>query len=1469
MATLQDMQKNQQPMKQIQFVEQQLALAKRRIRTLDMISFGLYGIIGTLVAILVVQLVDRYFATPPYFKWVALAGYLGSISFLAYWLLFRPARRHVNPYYAAKQLEAAVPDAKNSVISYVDFSDDDRVPGSIKQAIGGKAAKDLKGVEVNRQIENPRLTWVLVIAGIVLAANAVVAILPPTRTQIELKQPRDGNITVFNNQDVIFEVELRGRVPAATDKDAARVRIWYNPEDPGNYEERPLNQDKDNRRLFQLTVPANQVRSGFRYSILAGNDRTPDYQVISKILPEFKSFEAKYNFPSYLKRETEIINDPNLLAPWGTQVVLTAHTNREVQFGKLFIEGNPRPFLGKPVADNPNALQFDLVMEQESTYHIEFTTKEGDQNQNPPRYQMQVIDPKPAFRTFDVRYEYPDYLNWKPAVAMDVAMPTLEGIRGTKITLTARFNRPARTATVRYGEQSIVGVPVTDEPLSVRFELPPLDRSGEMVVEFIPDTAENPPEPKKLKVLVFDDLAPQVELTAPVPDMIEIPLNGSLQVKGLAKDDYGIDRLALHMKVAGAEIIALKPKKYRDGQSFFREKDNSWPRELEYQDVVLLSEIQRPGDAAFRLQPGMVIEYWLEATDNCNVPPGPYVGYSKAKQFKVLAAVVQPQKKAEVDRQNADARQQQRKHEQKQDQVQQQEKRDPNQQLPKDAKPEDQQPGNMGDPMNPMKQPGNMGDPMNPMQQPGNMGDPMNPMQQPGNMGDPMNPMQQPGNMGDPMNPMQQPGNMGDPIADPKHAEKTKEIEQKLNETGQQPADPGEARPAPKQGGEENQDPKAESRAEPKKSPDEPKQGETRDGMVDQTPEDKGDQKPAGKPNEDPAQEKRSDGSRPGGDSADKPYPKPNEAKDPTQPMNNNGDKQGEARSGGQGMKPGAPDQAGEARPEPPTETGKNKPDPLDDPTQPEQQFGKGDENNPGENKPQGPQDPKEALDREMGKLDRELNSKNREVSEQARESIDRLMRNPKTREQTRDKLDEMKKNAQDELTKKKADELSRQGEKAAQDADQQQPNKENVDELAKKNRSDNPLDRQGAEEKMKEWMKNEQTKKDLKDQVDELKKRDPEAADQLQKKMYRAEQANRQEAQEKQNLDELSKKMGGNDPMAKEQAKKDLQEMMNDPAKRDKAIEQLKEMAKNEKDPNKKQQLQDAAQQAEEMAKNGNQNQPDPKQLEDLAKKMGGNDPMAKEQAKKDLQEMLKDPAKRDQAIEKLKEMAKNAPENSDMKKDLEKALDEAKEMAKNPPKMDGKDLADMVKKMNENLDPKEKEKQQKQFEEMMKDENLRKKMQDMAKEMQKTPEGKKQLEDFLKNMGGTVNNEFTPLVADPRNRLKSAELLLDKFKKNISDEEFRKSLNWTDAEWQEWMKNQEALISALKKQVASSDWNGDKTQASVLDKGPRKVTLEPGANGDLLRGGRYAPPPGYENAYRDFTKTLSGVKPTTQPRK
>ena len=115
---------------------------------------------------------------------------------------------------------------------------------------------------------------------------------------------------------------------------------------------------------------------------------------------------------------------------------------------------------------------------------------------------------------------------------------------------------------------------------------------------------------------------------------------------------------------------------------------------------------------------------------------------------------------------------------------------------------------------------------------------------------------------------------------------------------------------------------------------------------------------------------------------------------------------------------------------------------------------------------------------RKLGELEREINSSNPKIDQNKQATADRLFRDKETREKARQKLDELERNAgNDELRKKKAQDMRAAAEQAAQKYDGEKPNADNVEQLSKQLGSGKDRDRRDAERRIQDWEKDPQAK--------------------------------------------------------------------------------------------------------------------------------------------------------------------------------------------------------------------------------------------------------------------------------------------------------------------------------------------------------------------------------------------------------
>jgi collagen type III alpha len=566
------------------FVVAQLGQARQRIRLLDVAAAAAGFLILSLGYGLIMALLDRALDLPSAARQVAFGIYgIGAGVYLGL-ALIRPLLRGINPYYAARRLEQTMPEAKNSVVNWLDLHDES-IPAAFRSAIGQRAAKDLAHADLEQAISARRASW---LGGGALALFFVLLILfllgprqflsllhrafapfvetsIATRTRLTLVRPEQGDATVTIGQAVNFAVLVDGRVPDPGRPDAVRLLYRYNPADL--FETRAFERNDSTGEWITSLAPA-EVRTGFWYKLAGGDAETDEYHVLVRSTPLLSGFDVTYHYRPYLGWADRSTQDPNLKALRGTEVTLVARANRAIKEGELAVTGE-KAIAAELVPGDAQAMRFHLVIDKDGVYRVWFTSVDGERNTEPMPYTIQALQ----------------------------------------------------------------------------------------------------------------DQAPQVELKK--PGDVDRPPNGVVEVEGAASDDFGVTGMTLRMKRGNG--VTLQSKPYRPQKSFRRD-NGSYPQMLDYKDFVELDKIKQEDGVALKepLKPGEVIEYWLEAKDNCDYP-GPNFGESK--HFKITIQDTKTDKKTQ-EQQRSQAQQEKQKHDQTQDEKLQQNQ---------EQQQTDKQQGNQGD----------------------------------------------------------------------------------------------------------------------------------------------------------------------------------------------------------------------------------------------------------------------------------------------------------------------------------------------------------------------------------------------------------------------------------------------------------------------------------------------------------------------------------------------------------------------------------------------------------------------------------------------------------------------------------------------------------------------------------------------------------------------------------------------------
>jgi hypothetical protein len=409
-------------------VEEQLAKARRRVRILDVSSALLVLAAGTVGYALAVGLLDRKLDFSPVTRQTVFAVYaVAAALFLAFGVL-RPLLRRVNPYYAARAVEGVVPGAKNSVVNWLDLHGE-ALPAAIRSALGQRAAKDLTGADLERAISGRRAVWLTGLTALLLFLAFGVLLTSGTsgfgtllarvfapfgrgvdahRTQLTLLRPADGDAVLGVGQAFDVAVRVEGRVPDPQKPDALRLQYRYRDGEP--WEEQPL--ESDGGDLWMTVLPPSRTFNGFWYKVVGGDAETRAHRVTVRSTPLIERFDVTYHYRAYTGWPDRPSREANLQALRGTEAELVIHTNRAVKEGRLEVEtrDGKRDVPAELVPDDPQAMRARLVIDQEGSYRVWFTTTDGDSN--------------PAAQSFTIRVD----LDLPPKVELtkpgaDVTLP--------------------------------------------------------------------------------------------------------------------------------------------------------------------------------------------------------------------------------------------------------------------------------------------------------------------------------------------------------------------------------------------------------------------------------------------------------------------------------------------------------------------------------------------------------------------------------------------------------------------------------------------------------------------------------------------------------------------------------------------------------------------------------------------------------------------------------------------------------------------------------------------------------------------------------------------------------------------------------------------------------------------------------------------------------------------------------------
>jgi len=311
-------------------------------------------------AILTVMAVDAVFTIlSSAARWLLTGGIAGATAAAVAWFVLLPIMRLPGLARMARAVETHHPELAERISSAVELltsSDSREVLGS-EELIAQLTmeATEQVGVikprrEVTLQPAKPALAAVLTAAA-VLTLIWVVWPAQTSRLAIRAVAPfaRVGNLGARHLEvspgDTVLAIGDSLRVSAAVRNGGARAATLLREADGVETElEMTRLPEEGGGSSFTLTIPSGD--SDFRYRVLAGGDAlSPYYRVTVAPRPEVVRYDLRYEYPDYLELEPATEEDvaPDLEAPVGTTLILTAALSKPLATADLLVNGRPAP----------------------------------------------------------------------------------------------------------------------------------------------------------------------------------------------------------------------------------------------------------------------------------------------------------------------------------------------------------------------------------------------------------------------------------------------------------------------------------------------------------------------------------------------------------------------------------------------------------------------------------------------------------------------------------------------------------------------------------------------------------------------------------------------------------------------------------------------------------------------------------------------------------------------------------------------------------------------------------------------------------------------------------------------------------------------------------------------------------------------------------------------------------------------
>jgi hypothetical protein len=450
-----------------EFIEYQLRRARGGIHQTDvLIGLAVLGLV-VLGYLFLFVVCDHWLIPGGFNNSTRLLLLLLLAGFSIAWSLTRivqPLLRQINVLYAAREIERAFPELKNTLLTWVELRDAGRtIPPEIRAAIEKRAAREISHKDVDDAVDRQQLLKTAYALLAVVALFCIYTFASPksvsssiwralfpgsavqvaTRTEILAVLPGDTEVPARLQLDV--SASLGGVIPP-------EVMLYYSTADR-RFVDEPLTMrrdEKDPQKFNGLLAGENGrgLLQDLTYYVVAGDARSATYRVRVNQPPSATVTEVEYSYPAYMGLVSGLQAGSTIDAWEGTTVTVFATANVPLKSAVLVLTDTddlslPGEEIPVRITEGTQlAATWQLKFRSDGTYaryyHLQVRDERGQ------------TDPLPAVHVIQIRPDKP------PEIALLQPTGDLQAPANAIIPLAYRAHDPdflLRRITLRFEKQ--------------------------------------------------------------------------------------------------------------------------------------------------------------------------------------------------------------------------------------------------------------------------------------------------------------------------------------------------------------------------------------------------------------------------------------------------------------------------------------------------------------------------------------------------------------------------------------------------------------------------------------------------------------------------------------------------------------------------------------------------------------------------------------------------------------------------------------------------------------------------------------------------------------------------------------------------------------------------------------------------------------------------------------------------------